>query len=92
MSGECKPGIRPLGLLPGYACSKNMYRLIGIQANGSSLPSSELAKLKQPIADYPEGFSIDLLRLKNKLNLKIIAGCCGTNKEHLAHIMSTYGM
>lgn len=69
--------------------SKNIYRLIGIQANGSSLPPSELAKLKQPIADDPGEFSIELFELKNKLDLKIIAGCCGTNKEHLAHIIRT---
>jgi len=25
VSGECKPGIRPLGLLPGYAAVKHGY-------------------------------------------------------------------
>ncbi|MCC5792125.1 MAG: homocysteine S-methyltransferase family protein [Legionellaceae bacterium] len=66
----------------------NLCRLIGFQANGSCLPPSELAKLDKPIADDPEIFSFELKEIKERFNLKMIAGCCGTNKEHLSHIIN----
>lgn len=66
---------------------KNSNRLIGAQANGSCMSPSELEKLNKPIADDPEDFAIELKNLKEKLSLKIIAGCCGTTKEHLSHII-----
>lgn len=61
-------------------------RLIGIQPNGSALHPSELAKLTHPIADSPEAFSQAVLMLKQALNLKIIAGCCGTTNAHFASL------
>ncbi|KTD13213.1 homocysteine S-methyltransferase family protein [Legionella jamestowniensis] len=67
--------------------SKNMDRLMGLQANGSCLSPTELAKLNKPVADDPEQFSQELKELKDKLNLKILGGCCGTTKEHLSHII-----
>lgn len=67
--------------------SKNINRLIGFQANGSCLPLSELDKANKSITDNPEEFSIELKLLKDKFNLKILGGCCGTSKEHLYHII-----
>lgn len=68
--------------------SAGMERLIGFQANGSCLPPSELAKLEKPVADDPDKFSEELNELKDKLDLKIIAGCCGTTNEHLCQIIN----
>lgn len=68
--------------------STGMERLIGFQANGSCLPPSELAKLEKPVADDPDKFSEELKELKDKLDLKIIAGCCGTTNEHLCQIIN----
>jgi homocysteine S-methyltransferase len=67
--------------------SKSIDRLIGVQANGSCLPPSELARLNKPIADDPDEFAIDLKQLKDKFDLKIVAGCCGTTKKHLCSII-----
>lgn len=72
--------------------SSGMERLIGFQANGSCLPPSELAKLEKPVADDPETFSEELKELKDKLDLKIIAGCCGTTNEHLCQIINACQM
>ena len=67
--------------------SKNINRLIGVQANGSCLTPSELEKFNKPVADEREEFAIGLKEIKEKLGLKIIAGCCGTTKEHLCDII-----
>lgn len=64
-------------------------RLIGIQPNGSDLEPKQLATMEKPISDSPEMFATKVAALKNSLNLKIVAGCCGTNKEHLKHIAQT---
>lgn len=66
---------------------KHLERFIGLQANGSCLPPSELAKLEKPLSDDPEQFSMDIKSLKEKFNLKILGGCCGTTREHLQHIV-----
>lgn len=58
-------------------------RLIGVQPNGSSLAPEELAKMDRPVADSPEKFSNEIIRLKTILGLKIIGGCCGTTRDHL---------
>ncbi|MCE3268377.1 MAG: homocysteine methyltransferase [Burkholderiales bacterium] len=84
---------RPLGylvtcthasiLLELDSAHKEYQRLIGIQTNGSSLNPSVLDQLKTHVADSPEKFAQDLKQLKSKFGLKILAGCCGTTKEHL---------
>lgn len=67
--------------------SKSIKRLIGIKANGSCLPPVELAKLNKPLADDPEKFAVDIKKLKEHFNFKILSGCCGTTTEHLFHII-----
>lgn len=61
-------------------------RLIGIQPNGSHLPPEKLAAMEKPMADSPKKFSLELIHLKKILNLKMVAGCCGTTSEHLKYI------
>jgi len=68
---------------------KNLDRLIGVQANGSSLSPSELAQLNKPLSDDPEQFSMEIKSLKDHFQLKILGGCCGTTREHLEHIVKT---
>lgn len=66
--------------------SEQYKRLIGMQPNGSSLSAKELAAMKKPITDSPEIFAARAADLKEKLNLKVIGGCCGTSREHLESI------
>lgn len=64
-------------------------RIIGIQPNGSNLSPEVLASTNQPLTDPPKEFAAAILQLKKRLNLKIIAGCCGTTREHLREIIQT---
>lgn len=71
--------------------SANKYkRLIGVQPNGSNLSPKELAALDKPVTDSPKEFVAEVMRLKSRLGLKIISGCCGTCKEHLREIVKVY--
>lgn len=65
-------------------------RLIGAQANGSSLPARELAKMTTAVSDNPVKFADDMQQLKQKFGLIIVAGCCGTTKEHLRAIAEKF--
>lgn len=62
-------------------------RLIGIQANASSLDHSELdcasALQMNDIAEWGEA----MLGLHAKHGLRILGGCCGTNQAHLQYIV-----
>ncbi len=62
-------------------------RLIGLKANASSLPLSQLDNLNEPQADEPDGFADDLAELKARFGLSVIGGCCGTSVEHLRAIL-----
>ena len=62
-------------------------RLIGLQANGSCLKLSDLEKLDRPLADEPAFFADELDKLKKRLKLLIISGCCGTTRNHLSNIL-----
>lgn len=64
-------------------------RLIGIQPNGSNLTTNQLEKSKIAQSDTPEIFAVDLMNLKNSLDLKIIGGCCGTTRSHLQCLAKT---
>jgi S-methylmethionine-dependent homocysteine/selenocysteine methylase len=65
-------------------------RLIGVQANGSNLAYAKLAKLDSAHTDSPETFVADMVMLKQQLDLKIIAGCCGTSTEHSRALAEAY--
>ena len=58
-------------------------RLIGAQTNGSNLSPQQLTKMTTAVADEPAKFAEDMQEIKEKLGLIIVAGCCGTTKEHL---------
>ena len=70
--------------------TKKYSRLIGIQANGSSLPFNELANMKRPMADAPQKFARAVIALKKQLSLTMIGGCCGTTSKHLESIAKYY--
>lgn len=88
--------LKPLGYTvscayPSFLCAdvqprKLFTRLIGYQANASSLDHCQLdgtsALQMEPVADWG-GHMIDL-HLKH--GMKIFGGCCGTGAEHLRFI------
>jgi homocysteine S-methyltransferase len=61
-------------------------RVLGIQANTSVLSPQELEGLSYLDTEEPAIFAKKIANIKNKYNLKIIGGCCGTNEKHIDEI------
>lgn len=88
---------KPLGYLITCTHASNIAKLadahdeykciIGVQTNGSNLSLKELNAVGKPLADPPEQFAGDLMRLREQFNLKIVGGCCGTSRLHLQAII-----
>jgi S-methylmethionine-dependent homocysteine/selenocysteine methylase len=60
----------------------NSNRVVGLQANASSLPPEELEKLRHLDEGEPEAFA-DLMADLHARGLKVLGGCCGTGVEHI---------
>jgi homocysteine S-methyltransferase len=90
--------IKPIGFMincsyPTFLCankqpSKLFNRLIGYQANASSLDHCDLdgAVLleKENLCDWGN----EMLKLNKSYGIKILGGCCGTGAEHLKYIVN----
>ncbi|MBA3036172.1 MAG: homocysteine S-methyltransferase family protein, partial [Desulfobacterium sp.] len=63
-----------------------MSRLIGFQANASSLDHSELDGAETLQTDDISDWGNLMIELNKKYGVKILGGCCGTNSEHLQYI------
>jgi len=64
-----------------------LSRLIGYQANASSLDHSELDGAEILQADEVSGWGSLMIELNEKFGVKILGGCCGTGSEHLEYIV-----
>lgn len=62
-------------------------RLIGYQANASSLDHSELDNAAALQMDDPSEWGNLMIELNKKYGVKILGGCCGTGKQHLQYIV-----
>lgn len=88
--------IKPLGYMvncayPSFLCAekqpKELFeRLIGYQANASSLDQCDLDGSEQLESDTLSEWGDLMLELNEKYGIKILGGCCGTNGEHLRYI------
>lgn len=58
-------------------------RVIGLQANSSDKSPEELDNLDALESDDPDNWGNAMAELHNKMNLKILGGCCGTNNSHI---------
>jgi homocysteine S-methyltransferase len=63
-----------------------LCRLIGYQANASSLDHSQLDGAGTLQADDISDWGNLMIELNNKFGVKILGGCCGTSCEHLQYI------
>ena len=79
---------------PTFLCAKDQptalfSRLLGYQANSSSLSQSELdgsAQLQvEDVAEWGE----EMLNLNTKYGVKILGGCCGTDETHLQYLVES---
>ena len=87
----------PLGYMincahPTFLCPEDQpasvfSRLIGYQANASSLDHCDLENADNPQVDDVIDWGEQMLTLHNLYGLKILGGCCGTGSEHLKYIL-----
>lgn len=87
---------KPLGYMvncvyPTFICAKEQptelfERLIGIQANSSSLDHTELDGATVLHQDDLQHWGENMLRLNNDFGVKILGGCCGTDDTYLQYL------
>ncbi|MGM0539379.1 MAG: homocysteine S-methyltransferase family protein [Thermodesulfobacteriota bacterium] len=64
-----------------------LARIIGYQANASSLEHQELDQAREVRADAVEDWGERMLALHRRWGLKILGGCCGSGEEHLRYLV-----
>jgi len=78
--------VHPTFVLPETQPPALFTRLIGIQANASSLDHEELdGSMKLQQSDMREWGEL-MLVLNRKYGLKILGGCCGTDDNYLGYV------
>ncbi len=88
---------KPLGYMvncayPTFLCAdkqplKLFKRLIGYQANGSSLDHCDLDGADKLEREEVSNWGDEMLELNRSHGIKILGGCCGTGVEHLRYIV-----
>lgn len=64
-----------------------LERLIGFQANASSLDHTELDGTGTLKADELSDWGNRMILLNRRFGVKILGGCCGTGREHLDYLV-----
>ncbi len=59
-------------------------RLLGLQANTSSLSPEELDGSDELVGEDPEVFAAGLCALRTQFGLRVLGGCCGTDGGHIS--------
>lgn len=87
----------PLGYMvncvyPTFICAKRQppalfKRLIGIQANSSSLDHSQLDGAEVLHRDDLRHWGENMLQLNSEFGMKILGGCCGTDDSYLQYLV-----
>lgn len=62
-------------------------RLIGYQANASSLDHALLDRAETPQSDDVRDWGERMIELNRRYGVKILGGCCGTDFEHLEYMV-----
>ncbi len=93
---DAKTTKRPLGyfincsypsFLKPASWSENVFeRLIGIQANASSLSHDELEGSTELRSESVEEWGSLMAELNRDFGLKVLGGCCGTDRKHLEYL------
>lgn len=89
---------KPLGFMvncsyPSFLCADRQPpelfdRLIGYQANASSLDHCDLDNAKRLETEDVSDWGNEMLKLNRLYGVKILGGCCGTGEEHLRYIIN----
>jgi homocysteine S-methyltransferase len=62
-------------------------RMVGFQANASSLDHTELDGAVTLQADAISDWGNRMIALNRRYGIKILGGCCGTSREHLQYLV-----
>jgi S-methylmethionine-dependent homocysteine/selenocysteine methylase len=76
----------PSFLNPDSQPASVLSRLIGYQANASSLDHRQLDGAVNLQADDVSDWGRLMITLNRKYGVKILGGCCGTSDKHLQYI------
>jgi len=76
----------PSFLNPKTLTKELSSRLIGIQANASSLSHAELEGSKELKSESVSEWGRLMIQLNRDYGLKILGGCCGTDGKHLRYL------
>ncbi|WP_166267236.1 homocysteine S-methyltransferase family protein [Marinobacter caseinilyticus] len=76
----------PSFLNPSSLSGKVFERLIGIQANASSLSHDELEGSKELRSESVEEWGRLMAGLNRDFGIKVLGGCCGTDRKHLEYL------
>jgi len=77
----------PSFLIPHEQKKTLFNRLIGYQANASSLDHSELDNAETLKVDDVSQWGDSMISLNRRYGVKILGGCCGTGRQHLQYIV-----
>jgi homocysteine S-methyltransferase len=67
----------------------NMWsRLIGCQANASSLDHTRLDGADRLLSDDLRDWGDRMIKLNRRFGVKILGGCCGTGPDHLKYLVT----
>ncbi len=66
-------------------------RLLGLQANASSLSHAELEGSKELKSESVADWADLMVQLNTDFGLKILGGCCGTDSKHLSALVKHKG-
>jgi homocysteine S-methyltransferase len=80
------PDVLQKALRADVGMAKLGTRLIGLQANTSSLSPEELAKSTELITEAAVSFGEKMVVEGRKNHLRILGGCCGTDPSHIEAI------
>ena len=69
-----------------------LSRLIGFQANASSLDQTDLDGNDRLQADDIDDWGSKMIHLHRRYGLKILGGCCGTGPNHLKYLVREIGL
>jgi S-methylmethionine-dependent homocysteine/selenocysteine methylase len=76
----------PSFLNPASLSEKVFERLIGLQANASSLSHAELDGSTELKSESVSEWGGLMVQLNRDFGLKVLGGCCGTNGKHLNYL------
>jgi homocysteine S-methyltransferase len=66
--------------------AKVLERVVGLQANSSTMSPEELDNLDHLEGDDPATFAAEMIKVHREFGIKILGGCCGTDHRHIGCI------